>query len=114
MRLPWRGVMLANPGLGVSELVKPAQCLKVPVMACLQPSLRRMRGHGEIAELHGVASFAARSSYTSALPSPNGSYDPTLSQLIDLASRQSQFLQHLDRMRTKCRRWQAHRQRHTI
>src|SRR3954468_15451695 len=106
--------MLADPRLGVSEFIKPAQCLEVPVMARLQSSLRRMRGHGEIAELHGVASFAARSSYTSALPSPNGSDDPSLAQLIDLIRRQPKLLQHLDSVRAKRRRRQAHRQRRAI
>src|SRR6185437_11489428 len=106
--------MLTDPRLGVSKFVQPPQRLEVPVMACLQSSLWRMRGHGEIAELHGVASFAAGSSYTSALPSPNGSDDPSLAQLIDLARRQPKLLQHLDCIRTEFRRRQAHRQRRAI
>src|SRR5665213_4388900 len=56
MRLPWRGVVLADPGLGVAELVEPAQHLKVPVMPLLQSALRRMGRHREISDLHGVSS----------------------------------------------------------
>ena len=59
MRLPRRGVVLADPGLGVAQLVEPAQRLEVPVVAGLQAALRRMRGHGEIAEFHGGSSFAS-------------------------------------------------------
>ena len=56
MRFPRRGVVLADPRLGVAELVEPAQRLEVPVVARLQASLRRMGGHGEIAEFHGGSS----------------------------------------------------------
>src|ERR1700733_8785761 len=56
MRFPGRGVMLADPGLLVAEFIEPAQHLQVPVVALLQPALRRMRGHGEISDFHGVSS----------------------------------------------------------
>ena len=53
MRLPRRGVMLADPGLGVAEFIEPAQRLQVPVVAGFQAALRRMRRHREITEFHG-------------------------------------------------------------
>ena len=56
MRLPRRGVVLADPGLLVAELVEPAQHLQIPVVTLVQAALRRMRGHREIAELHGLSS----------------------------------------------------------
>ena len=56
MRLPGRGVVLADPGFLVAELVEPAQHLQVPVVTFLQPALRRMRGHREISEFHGLSS----------------------------------------------------------
>ena len=36
MGFPGRGVMLADPGLLIAELVEPAQDLEVPVLAFLQ------------------------------------------------------------------------------
>src|SRR6202000_1828116 len=51
VRLPWRGVMLADPRLGVAELVEPAQHLKVPVMPLLQSALRRRGRHPDISSL---------------------------------------------------------------
>src|SRR6202022_4591789 len=56
MRFPWRGMMLADPGFLVAELIEPAQHLKVPVVTLFQPDLRRMRGHREISDFHGVSS----------------------------------------------------------
>ena len=56
MRLPGRGVMLADPGFLIAELVEPAQDLQVPVVSLLQAALRRMRGHREISDFHGVSS----------------------------------------------------------
>ena len=53
MRLPGRGVVLADPGFLVAELVEPAQHLQIPVVTLLQPALRRMRGHREITDFHG-------------------------------------------------------------
>ena len=52
VRLPGRGVVLADPGLGVAELVEPAQHLKVPVVTLLEVALRRMRRHREVANFH--------------------------------------------------------------
>ena len=56
MRFPWRGMMLANPGFLIAELIEPAQHLKVPVVPLFQSALRRMRGHREISDFHGVSS----------------------------------------------------------
>jgi hypothetical protein len=56
VRFPWRGMMLADPGFLIAELIEPSQRLKVPVVALFQSALRRMRGHGEIADFHGVSS----------------------------------------------------------
>ena len=56
MRFPGRGVVLADPGLLVAELIEPAQRLQVPVVTLLQPALRRMGRHREISDLHGVSS----------------------------------------------------------
>ena len=53
VRLPGRGVVLADPGFGVAELVEPAEGLQVEVVPFLQAALRRVRGHGEVAEFHG-------------------------------------------------------------
>ena len=36
MRLPGRGVVLADPRLGVAEFVQPAQRLQVPIVTGLQ------------------------------------------------------------------------------
>ncbi len=63
---PGRGVVLADPGFLIAELVEPAQDLQVPVMSFLQAALRRMRRHREIADLHGfphlmLTRLAARS-----------------------------------------------------
>src|SRR5687768_1780131 len=57
MRLPGRGVVLADPGLDIAELIEPAQDLEVPVMPGFEAPLRRVRGHGEIAEFHGVLRY---------------------------------------------------------
>src|SRR5262249_23188443 len=54
MRLPGRGVMFADPGFLIAELVEPAQHLKIPVLAFLQSALRRMRRHRKVSEFHGV------------------------------------------------------------
>ncbi len=54
MRLPGRGVVLADPAFLIAELVEPAQHLQVPIVPFLQPALRRMRRHREISEFHGA------------------------------------------------------------
>ena len=59
MRLPGRGVVLADPGFLVAELIEPAQHLQVPVVTLFQSALRRMRGHREISKFHGVSSRVA-------------------------------------------------------
>ena len=56
MRFPGRGVVLADPGFLIAELIEPAQHLQVPVVTLLQPALRRMGRHREISDLHGVSS----------------------------------------------------------
>ncbi|MGY4256059.1 hypothetical protein ACVI1L_003127 [Bradyrhizobium sp. USDA 4516] len=57
MRLPGCGVVLADPGFLIAELVEPAQHLQVPVVALLQSALRRMRRHREVSEFHGFPLF---------------------------------------------------------
>src|SRR5258708_22441420 len=52
MRLPRRGVMLADPALSVAELIEPANDLQVPFMSVLEAALGWMRRHGEISDLH--------------------------------------------------------------
>src|SRR5580658_6204261 len=42
MRLPWRGVMLADPRLAEAEFVSPAKGLQVPAMAVVKAALGRM------------------------------------------------------------------------
>ena len=42
MWLPRRGVVLADPGLGIPELVGPAQGLQIPAMAVAEAALRRV------------------------------------------------------------------------
>ncbi len=54
MRLPRRGMMLADPGLLIAELIQPSQHLKVEVVTLFQSAFRRMRGHREISEFHGA------------------------------------------------------------
>jgi hypothetical protein len=44
MRLPRRGVVLADPAFAEAQLVEPADHLQVPVVAVLERPLRRMRG----------------------------------------------------------------------
>ncbi|MBA7712262.1 hypothetical protein ES703_121234 [subsurface metagenome] len=53
VRLPGRGVVLADPGFLITEFIQPAQDLQVPVVTLLQSALRRMRGHREISKFHG-------------------------------------------------------------
>ncbi len=50
--LPGDGVVFADPGLAVAELVQPADHLKIPIESGLQVPLRRVGGHGEKAEIH--------------------------------------------------------------
>ena len=54
--LPHRGVVLADPGLLEAVLVGPPQVLQVPVVAVRQAALRRMAGHREKSDLHGLSS----------------------------------------------------------
>src|SRR5829696_8260419 len=56
MRFPGRGVVLADPGFLIAELIEPSQRLQIPVVALLQPALRRMGRHREISDLHGASS----------------------------------------------------------
>src|SRR5262249_34444807 len=56
MRLPWCGVVFADPGLLIAELVEPSQRLQGPVLGLLQAALRRMRWHRKISEFHGSSS----------------------------------------------------------
>src|ERR1700730_10312925 len=50
--LPWRRVLFADPGFLVAQFIKPAQNLQVPVVSLLQSTLRWMRSHSEIADVH--------------------------------------------------------------
>ena len=54
--LPRRGVMLADPGFLIAEFIEPSQHLQIPVVTLFQLALRRMRGHREISDFHGVSS----------------------------------------------------------
>jgi hypothetical protein len=56
VRFSWRSMMLADPGFLTAEFIEPSKRLKVPVVALFQSALRRMRGHGEISDFHGVSS----------------------------------------------------------
>jgi hypothetical protein len=67
MGLPRRGVVLADPGLAEAELVGPAQRLKIPLVAVIQPPLGRVRRHREQAVLHGDLREATGRFSTSAL-----------------------------------------------
>src|ERR1700730_13984513 len=65
--LPWRRVMFADPGFLVAQFIEPAQYLQVPVVSFLQSTLRGMRRHSEIADVHNLCllplwrlSFATR------------------------------------------------------
>jgi hypothetical protein len=42
VRLPWRGMVLADPALSEPEFVGPAQGLQVPVMSVIEAALRRV------------------------------------------------------------------------
>ncbi len=52
VRFPGCGVVLADPGLGKTELVGPAQGVEIPAMAVIKAALRRVRGHREQAVFH--------------------------------------------------------------
>ena len=54
VRLPRRGVVLADPGFGKPELVGPAQRLQIPAVAVAEAALRRVRRHREQTVLHRV------------------------------------------------------------
>src|SRR3546814_15145058 len=60
MRLPRGGVVLADPGFGEAHLVGPAQDLEIPFVPVAQAPLRRVRGHGEKSEIHGVLLHSVR------------------------------------------------------
>src|SRR5262249_28628444 len=49
IRLPWRGEMLADPGLAKTEAVAQFEMFEVPFEALAQPAFRRMRRHHEYA-----------------------------------------------------------------
>jgi hypothetical protein len=52
VRLPRRGVMLADPRLAEAEFVSPTKGLQVPAMAVVKAALGRMRRHREQAIVH--------------------------------------------------------------
>jgi hypothetical protein len=56
VRFPGRGVVLADPGFLIAELIQPPQHLQVPFVTLLQIAFRRMRGHRKISDLHGASS----------------------------------------------------------
>src|SRR5262249_14157190 len=56
MRLPGRGVMLADPAFLIAELVEPAQHLQIKIVTLFHTALRRMRRHRKISEFHDVSS----------------------------------------------------------
>ena len=53
VRLPRRGVVLADPGLAEAQLVRPAQRLQIPLVTVEETALGRMRRHREQAVVHG-------------------------------------------------------------
>src|SRR5712691_1636065 len=53
MRLPGRGVVLADPRLAEAELIGPAKLLEIPLVSVVQAALGRVRGHREEAVVHG-------------------------------------------------------------
>ena len=53
VRLPRRGVVLADPRLAESELVRPAQLLQIPLVSVVEAALGRMRRHREQSIVHG-------------------------------------------------------------
>ncbi len=52
MRLPGRGMVLADPGLDKAQLVGPAQGLKIPAVTVEEWALRWVRRHCEQTVLH--------------------------------------------------------------
>src|SRR5262245_57142879 len=65
MRLPWRGVMLADPGLAEAQLIRPAQLLQVPLVPVEELPLGRVRRHREETVVHDVPPCRSRSKGTS-------------------------------------------------
>jgi hypothetical protein len=57
MRLPGRGVMLADPAFLVAEFIEPPHYLQIEVVSLLQTALRRMRRHREISQFHERSSL---------------------------------------------------------
>src|SRR5262245_5424205 len=66
MRLPRRRMVLADPGLPVTQLIGPPQRLEIPLMTGVETPLRRVRWHGEQSKIHheppGVDGMNSRSS----------------------------------------------------
>ena len=72
MRLPGRGVVLADPAFGKAELVRPADMLEVPFVALAQVALGGMRRHAEKADFHRGVSSPHRSAGARPLPETFG------------------------------------------
>src|SRR5439155_9174291 len=52
VRLPGRGVVLADPRFAEAELVGPAELLEIPLMPVVQAALGRVRWHREQSVVH--------------------------------------------------------------
>jgi hypothetical protein len=53
MRLPRRGVVLADPRLAEAELVGPAKQLEIPLMTIVEAALGWVGRHSEQSVIHG-------------------------------------------------------------
>jgi hypothetical protein len=57
VRLPGRGVMLADPRLAEAQLVRPAELLEIPLVPVVQRALGRVRRHREQSVFHASLPF---------------------------------------------------------
>src|SRR5436309_861579 len=72
MRLPGRGVVLADPRLAEAQLVRPAQLLQIPLVAVVETTLRWVRGHREQPVIHRTLLVAAQPAYATPHVGPGG------------------------------------------
>ena len=69
VRLPGRGVVLADPRFAEAELVGPAELLEIPLMPVVQAALGRVRWHREQSVVHVSLLGAIPPTYPT-LPAP--------------------------------------------